>query len=87
MEHTFGIGDRVQIASDHHWAQGAFGTIEHSAWPGASPDACSREVSSLQGTLVFYSVRFDEPQTDGEGESGYTGGEIDSRYLAAAPSV
>jgi hypothetical protein len=48
---------------------------------------CSREVSSLQGTLVFYAVRFDEPQTDGEGESGYTGGEIDSRYLVAAPPV
>jgi hypothetical protein len=87
MNQAFAIGHRVQIADDHQWARGAFGTVEHFALPGARPDTCSRQVQSLEGPLTFYWVRFDEPQTDGEGESGYTGGEIDSRYLRAAPQV
>jgi hypothetical protein len=87
MERAFVIGDRVQIASNHHWAQGVFGRIERSAWPGAGPDACSRQVSSPQGMLLFYSVRFDQPQIDAEGEAGYAEAEIDSRYLVAAPEI
>jgi hypothetical protein len=87
MADAFRIGDRVQITSDHHWAQGAFGTIAHHPWPGLPPDACSRKIQSLHGMLTFYQVSFDEPQTDEEGDSGYTAGEIDARYLVRARSV
>ncbi len=71
--------DRVRVTEDHHWAKRATGTIERH--PGAPPPNCSRQVQSLGGMLTFYWVRFDEPQTDGEGESGYAEAEIDDRYL------
>jgi hypothetical protein len=44
-------------------------------------------VNSLEGTLTFYWVHFDQPQTDGEGESGYTEAEIDGRYLEKHPQI
>lgn len=84
---AFSIGDRVQILPTHHWAQNAKGTVEYYPLPDGGPTNCSRQVGSLQGMLTFYWVRFDEPQTDAEGESGYSEGEIDSRYLLPAPPV
>ena len=76
---TFSHGDRVRVTEGHHWAKRATATIEQH--PGAQPANCSRQVQSLQGMLTFYWVRFDEPQTDAEGDSGYVEAEIDERYL------
>jgi hypothetical protein len=81
----FNRGDRVRVAEGYHWAQNATGTIDLHPVPEAI--GCSRDVKSLQGMLTFYWVHFDEPQTDGEGESGYMQAEIDERFLEKQPQI
>ncbi len=40
-----------------------------------------REVSSLEGMLIFYWIKFDLPQMDSDGDGPYDEAEIDANYL------
>ena len=80
----FSVGDRVRIADSYHWAQGASGSVEPFPAPQASLDGVFRHVPARNGVITFAWIRFDEPQTDGEGESGYMEAEIDVAYLSHA---
>ena len=81
---SFAVGDRVRIADSYRWAQGASGTVEPFPAPQATIDGVFREVPARERVITFAWIGFDEPQTDGEGESGYMEAEIDVRYLLPA---
>lgn len=82
-QNEWAAGDRVRVASRHHWARGATGvigappvpvrTIAETTWP--------RVVAGTAGPLTFHWVLFDEPQRDAEGDGPYREAEIDSRFL------
>lgn len=70
-------GDRVQIRTEYHWAQGATGTIVDHLEP--------RIVESLRGPLLCYWVEFDEPQHDADGDGPYVEAEIEANALSLLP--
>jgi hypothetical protein len=84
----FKVGDRIRISMNHHWAQGATGTIgeplpflkqiveDEAPW-----DGIPRFVSGRHGPIEFYFVWFDEPHLDGDGDGPYKGGEIKADAL------
>lgn len=85
MNNTFSIGSRVSISENYHWAKNAIGTISKppevvqemsDGWKGNV-----REVKSLKGVLLFYWVKFDEPQIDADGDGPYQEAEIDSNFI------
>ena len=78
------ICDRVRVAESYHWAQRATGVVAPFSAPHMSADAVFRHVPAREGVITFAWVRFDVPQTDAEGESGYFEAEIDVRYLSIA---
>jgi hypothetical protein len=85
MDKYLSAGDRIKVSDKHYWAQGAEGMVTHhpptvgeffDGWRGVY-----REVPSLKGGLIFYWVKFDSPQLDGDGDGPYEEAEIDSNYL------
>lgn len=86
MSESFTIGNKVKISENYHSFKNATGKIveppdyivENSdGWKGIV-----RKVDSLKGILLFYWVKFDEPQIDSDGDGHYDEAEIDSNYLA-----
>jgi len=93
MTPRFAQGDRVRISVRYHWACGAVGTI-HVPPPfldetvGSPPNSVFggnvwREVAQTDGTHLHYAVRFDEPQTDVDGDGPFAAAEVDGEYLEA----
>ena len=86
---AYEVGDRVQVAHDHHWAQGATGVV---ARPPAdvlmtSGQDWPREITTPTGLVIsFYWIQFDVPQDDAEGFGPFDGAEIDARFLLRAAS-
>jgi hypothetical protein len=85
MSKDFSPGDRIRISEDYHWAKGELGSIMQppdyvvnfaDGWVGIH-----REVSSLEGMLIFYWIKFDLPQMDSDGDGPYDEAEIDANYL------
>ena len=85
MENTFSVRDRIKISEKYHWPKNATGEIGQppkyivempEGWKGIV-----REVNSLKGILLFYWVKFDEPQIDADGDSPYQEAEIDSNFI------
>jgi hypothetical protein len=81
MSSSFIAGDRVRVAEDYFWAQGAIGTI--SAPPNAVTTVSgpwdgnlTRQEKSALGVHTVYWVWFDEPQFDPDGDGPYRGGQI-----------
>ena len=77
----FSPGDRVRIAEDFFWAQGATGTVstpppEVTAISGPWDGGLTRQEVSALGTNTVYWVWFDEPQRDADGDGPYRGGQI-----------
>jgi hypothetical protein len=85
MENSFSVGSRIKISDNYHWAKNATGIIIQppnvivemsDGWKGNV-----REVKSLKGILLFYWVKFDEPQIDADGDGPYQEAEIDSNFI------
>jgi hypothetical protein len=81
-------GDRVRVSANHHWAQGAAGTIaeppesaQDLAEDSGPWDGWHRFVKGVNGPIEFYFVWFDEPQRDADGDGPYKGGEIEAEAL------
>src|SRR5688500_11602429 len=77
---TLRKGQVVAISRTHHWAKGALGTVGQPPravrelagdWQG-----CVRNVRTVQETMPYYWVNFDEPQLDADGDGPYAAGEI-----------
>lgn len=86
----FKFGDRVRISDNHHWAQGATGTIAeptdqirrvYGDW-----NNLEHEVASIAGTIRCYWVKFDEAHPDADGHGPYEEGGIDSRFIEPLPT-
>jgi len=86
MGEVFTVGSRIKISENYHWAKNATGEIAQppnfivemsDGWNGIA-----RKVSSLKSILLFYWVKFDEPQIDADGNDHYHEAEIDSNYLS-----
>ncbi len=85
---TFLLGERVHISRNHHWGQGALGTIAQppeyvkqlvkdlAPWVD-----WHRYVQGVDGQIKFYWVNFDDPQFDADGDGPYRGGEIRADVL------
>jgi len=84
----FSLGDRVVVADDFFWAQGASGRIakappEVTAISGAWDNGgLTRQERSALGEHTIYWVWFDEPQCDADGDGPYRGGTIWGSALA-----
>lgn len=78
-------GDRVRVSLDHGWARGATGVVKEPpaavARFGAPWDGLRRYEERPSGRVMFYWIRFDEPQKDTRGDGPHKAAEIDSRYL------
>ena len=48
---------------------------------GAPWDGLRRYEERPSGRVIFYWIRFDEPQKDARGDGPHKAAEIDSRYL------
>ncbi|MES9838164.1 MAG: hypothetical protein AB2728_16415 [Candidatus Thiodiazotropha sp.] len=84
----FKLGDRVFIEGHWNFPNGCTGTI--SKPPKSSiehmPDqklrnGIKRTVKRKKGSIVFYWVKFDTPQTDTDGDGPYLEGEIEAEYI------
>lgn len=69
---NFKARDRVRITQDYTWGQGAIGTIDTGV-----PNI----VEGVKGNIYCYSVRFDIPQIDADGDGPYVLATIESDYL------
>jgi hypothetical protein len=85
MSKQFAAGDRVRVSNDYHWATGALGTVVRppdgivqmfKGWNGIS-----LETTNLTGKQVSYWVKFDERQTDSDGDGAYAEAEMDAEFL------
>lgn len=78
------VGDRIKIAKDYHWAKNATGEIikvpDHIIEIADGWKDNIREVTTAQGNIYFYWVKFDEPQIDEE-DGSYFEAEIDSNFI------
>ena len=86
--HKFGIGDKVRISNESHWAKDALGTIselprfiQQTVKDESSGQVSHHLVKGTKGMLKFYWVNFDEPQFDADGDGPYKGGEIKEEML------
>ena len=86
MENIFSVGDRIKISENYHWAKKATGEVVappkyiveiSKGWKGNV-----RELNSLKGILLFYWVKFDEPQIDADSDGPYQEAEIDSNFIS-----
>jgi hypothetical protein len=81
MNNRLAAGDRVRVADDFFWAQGATGTISAppdavTAVSGTWDGSLTRQENSALATNTVYWVWFDEPQYDADGDGPYRGGSI-----------
>jgi len=77
----FFAGNRVRVSDDFFWAGGATGTISEPpegvlAISGPWDGNLTRQEKSALGTHTVYSVWFDEPQLDADGDGPYSAGQI-----------
>lgn len=84
---TFSAKDRVRISTDYHWARGANATIcsppEYITSLAPGWDGLTRTVQAVRGPLTLYWVRFDDAQTDADGDGPYFEAEIEETALSA----
>jgi hypothetical protein len=87
----FKLGDRVHIEGHWNFPNGCTGTVsrppksvdkhmpDKKLWRGAR-----RTVKGKKGSIVFYWVKFDFPQTDSDGDGPYSEGEIEAEFIRLA---
>ena len=80
-------GDRVQVRGHWNWPKDCVGIVSIPL-PAVQSLAGKhrwrshmREVPGRTGILSFVWVVFDEPQTDGDGDGPYRGGEVELPFV------
>ncbi|MEW8508153.1 MAG: hypothetical protein AB2598_15760 [Candidatus Thiodiazotropha sp.] len=82
------IGDRVFIEGHWNFPNTCTGTVSkppksaNKHMPGQGLKAgAKRVVKGKKGRIVFYWIKFDNPQLDSDGDGPYSAGEIEAEFI------
>lgn len=81
------LGDRVHVKGHWNWPNDCAGVV--SLPPAAVQQLAGkhpwrghvRTVPGRVGMISFVWIMFDEPQTDGDGDGPYRGGEVELEFV------
>ena len=76
----FEVGARVRVRSDPEFGPGPW-----PAEPIATIIGAAETLQGRDGPLTSYWVKFDEPQTDADGDGPYVNSQVLEQYLDPLP--